>query len=367
MYNPRFTYTSEIVSFLNQIEFIRGAINAKVIPLHASENLRYRAKIKSSYYSTVIEGNPLTIQQAEEAIKKRTGATVSQHEQEVRNYWRALTFLNKSRALRINVTEEFIKRLHKIIEVRGPGRRGKQSEYRGEMPPGYLFCVRDSVTGDIDYIPPAYEDVPGLMKDLVDWITTPQNMSAPVKAALTAFQLLTIHPFSDGNGRLARALALYLLMLDGYDLNGYFTVEEYYVKDLDNYYKNLQMGLPPNYYDGRNNPDITSWITYFLKIMSEAYVGIYSSAERLHDASEGKLLELSKREIKLLQLAIRFEGRPLSLEMMAEWFEVSKRTMQEWVKDWVAIQLLEPASGVKRVTSYQLGGNYRDLKLEDIN
>ena len=363
---PKFNFTNEIVVLLSQIEYLRGLLGNKTLPLHVSKRLKKIAKIKSTHYSTYIEGNPLTIAQVEELINKRPEKSESYHHQEARNYWTALSFLGKANPMQIHISEDFIKRLHRIIEVRGPGRRGKYSEYRGATPPGVLFCVRDSVTGDVEYIPPAWEDVPGLMKELIDWINAEQTLPVPIKAAVTAYQLVTIHPFSDGNGRLARALSLYTLMLHNYDLNGFFTVEEYYANDLQQYYDSLQMGLPVNYYEGRSNPDLTPWITFFLKTMKDAFESITSSVVRLHEASAGKLLELSQREIKLLQLALRFEGRPLSLELIAEWYGVSKRTIQEWVKDWVEIGLLEPSSGKKRITSYVLGERYRKLRWQDL-
>jgi Fic family protein len=365
-YKPKFSFTPEIISLLSKIEYLRGSITGKQIPLHIEKDIKFRARLKSTHYSTAIEGNPLTIGEVESVIKQRPGETESRYAQEVRNYWRALIFLNKSVKIKI-ISEDFIKRLHRIIEVRGPGRRGKLSEYRVATPPGYLFCVRDNVTGEIDYIPPAYEDVPKLMAELVTWINTDHSLPTPVKAAVATYQLVTIHPFDDGNGRLARALALFILMQGGYDLSGYFTVEEYYVKNIQLYYGSLQMGLPVEYYNGRNDADLTPWIIFFLNTMAEAYENIANTANRLHEASQGKLLELSKKEIKLLHLALRFEDRPLTLAVMAEWFEVTKRTMQEWVKDWLEIGLLQPASGTKRITSYKLGERYQCLKLEDIN
>ena len=366
-YQPRFSYTDEIVLMLSNLEYHRALINSKPIPLHIAVNLRYQAKLKSTHYSTAIEGNPLSIHNVEEAIKQRSGDTEDRHAQEVRNYWRALTFLSKSKYLKVDISEDFIRVLHRIIEVRGPGRRGKRSTYRGQTPPGYLFCVRDDSTGEIDYIPPAYEEVPFLMTDLVEWIKTVKDMPIPIKAAIAAYQLVTIHPFDDGNGRLARALALYILMEGNYDLNGFFSVEKYYAKNLQLYYDSLQMGLPISYYEGRNNPNLTPWIIFFLKTMVEAYESISASTIRIHEATQGKLLELSSKEIKLLQLALRFEGRLLTLSLISEWFGISKRTVQDWVKDWIAIELLEPASGSTRITSYKLGKRYRDLKLEDVD
>ncbi|MEG6616632.1 Fic family protein [Peptococcaceae bacterium 1198_IL3148] len=366
VYQPKFDFTNEIVMLLSQIEYYRGLVTSKTLPLHISEKLKQRARLKTTHYSTYIEGNQLTLQQVEEVVSKRPDKEENYHEQEARNYWKALSFLNKAKYMNLPVTEDFIKKLHRIIEVRGPGRRGKKSEYRGATPPGVLFCIRDSKTGAVEYIPPYWEEVPELMKELVHWVNSEQTLPIPIKAAITAYQLVTIHPFDDCNGRLARALALYILMVNDYDLKGYFTVEEYYANDLQRYYSSLQMGLPVTYYDGRNNPNLNPWITFFLNTMAQAFKDIANSAMRLYDASEGKLLELSKREIKLLQLALRFEGRSMSLDLMAEWFEVSKRTIQEWVKDWVAIGLLQPASGKKRITSYNLGGRYADLKLSDI-
>jgi len=366
-YKPRLDFTNEIVMLLSRIEYNRGLITSKTLPLHISEQLKQRAKIKSTHYSTYIEGNQLTLQQVEEVVvNKRSDKSDSYHIQEVRNYWRALSFLSKAKNINAPITEEFIKKLHRIIEVRGLGRRGKRSEYRGVTPPGYLFCVRDSVTGSTKYIPPSWEDVQVLMKDLVEWVSNEETLPVPIKAAIASYQLVTIHPFDDCNGRLARALALYILMINSYDLNGYFTVEEYYAKNLQQYYDSLQMGLSVNYYDGRNNPNLTPWITFFLSTMHMAFKNIAESAERLYDASAGKLLELSKKEIKLLQLALRFEGRTLSLKLMAEWFDVSTRTMQDWVKDWVAIGLLEGASGKKRITAYRLGPRYKDIRLTDV-
>lgn len=366
-YQPRFTYTNDIIAMLSKIEYLRGVISSRTLPLHISRDLQLRARINSTHYSTVIEGNELSLEQVEEAVKeKEPGKSESYFKQEVRNYWRALTFLRTAKKFRYSITEDIIKRLHKIIEVRGPGRRGKMSSYRGETEPGVLFGVKDSETGHVAYIPPEYKDVPGLMADLVNWINTEKGLPVPVKAAITGYQLVTIHPFWDGNGRLTRALALYVLMLNGYDLNGYFSVEKYYARDLQRYYDGLQMGLDILYYNGRNDPDLTPWITYFLGMMAESYEEIALVTLKLHEATGGKLLELSEREIKLLELALRFKGRSLSLETMANWFDVTKRTMQEWVKDWVAIGLLEPGSGTKRITSYMVGERYRNLDIKDL-
>lgn len=124
---------------------------------------------------------------------------------------------------------------------------------RGPMPPGVLFAVYDSQTGKPDYIPPEYIDIPGLLDELVEYVNTTDDHPLIV-AAIVHYQLVTIHPFEDGNGRTARLLSGYILDINGYGFNGIGSLEEYYAYDVSEYYEAIQMELPALYYSGRNEP-----------------------------------------------------------------------------------------------------------------
>jgi len=364
-YKPRFQYNNELIKLLLYLEYCRGVVDSVVLPVNVSENLRHKARIKATHYSTAIEGNTLTLDQVKEVVRKKTYK--NETEQEVRNYWNALNFLSRARNRNMPVTEGFIKKLHAIIEVRGPGRRGGKSNYRGAMPPGILFAVWDTETGRPVYIPPSHEDVPALMRDLVEWVNSGEasDLPVPVKASIFAYQLVTIHPFGDGNGRTARAMANYILMESGYDLRGFYSVEEYYAAELDKYYASLQMGLPVNYYDGRNDPDLTPWIIFFLESMKKAYKEVVSDTRSFAESTRAKLAGLGDRDKRLLLLALRFE-RPLLPTTIAQWFEVNPKTVHNWIKEWLRIGLLEPASGKVRVRSYKIGERYRDVTIDEL-
>jgi len=364
-YKPRFQYNNKIVTLLNALEYCRGVVESVVLPFDIPEKLRYEAKVKATHYSTAIEGNPLTIQQVKETVQKKL--VKDKGEQEVRNYWDALNFLSRSRNRNITISEDFIRKLHAIIEVRGPGRRGGKSDYRGAMPPGVLFAVWDKDTGKPDYIPPYYEDVPILMSELVNWVNSREarELPPPLKSAIFAYQLVTIHPFTDGNGRTARAMANYILMQHGYDLKGFYSVEEHYSVDLASYYRSIQMGLPVNYYDGRNDPDLTTWILFFLESMYKAYKDVVKATRSYTESAKVKLAGLGEKDKRLLLLALRFE-KHLNPSTIASWFEVNPKTVHSWIKDWLRLGLLEPASGSIRIRSYKIGERYKDVTIEDL-
>ena len=130
-----------------------------------------------------------------------------------------------------------------------------------------LFAVYDSQTGKPDYIPPEYIDIPGLLDELVEYVNTTDDHLLIV-AAIVHYQLVTIHPFEDGNGRTARLLSGYILDINGYGFNGIGSLEEYYAYDVSEYYEAIQMELPALYYSGRNEPPHPEiWINYFLRMV----------------------------------------------------------------------------------------------------
>src|SRR2546423_10694502 len=79
------------------------------------------------------------------------------------------------------------------------------------------------------------------------------------------------HPYYDGNGRTARLLTTLILHRGGYDLKGLYALEEYYGRNLKDYYQALTVGASHNYYMGRAAADITQWVAYFIQGMAASF------------------------------------------------------------------------------------------------
>lgn len=189
------TLTNEILKRIVAIEQNRCSLDTVSIPVGTANRLRKNSKKKSSYASNKIEGNPLTEGQADAAIESDPHRHFLKPEQEVRNYYLALNLLEEKVGKRVPFSKELILEVQALVEKGAPK---EKIGLRGEMPPGFLFAVYDSVSGQAEYIPPEYIDIPDLLDEVVDYVNTTDDHPLII-AAIVHYQLVTIHPFEDGN------------------------------------------------------------------------------------------------------------------------------------------------------------------------
>lgn len=319
------TLSNEILKYITEIEKNRYNVSSVKLSPDVANKLRKNSKKRSSYASNKIEGNPLTEKQVDEVIESDERKHFLKPEQEVRNYFLALNYLEEKVKKKEIFSKELILDVQKLVEK---GTSKEKIGFRGPMPPGVLFAVYDSKTGNPDYIPPEYCDIPDLIDELVEYVNTTDDHPLIV-AAIVHYQLVTIHPFEDGNGRTARLLSGYIMDLNGYGFNGIGSLEEYFAYDIDEYYDSIQMGLPALYYSGRENPPHPEiWINYFLR-MVKLYSGKVCDLQFSSDAEnvEGSISYLKGKEKGLLLLLIKKHKREFTPIEISKELKVTNKTI----------------------------------------
>lgn len=346
------TLTNEILKKISSIEENRFSLSTIELPPMTQNRLRKNSKKKSSYASNKIEGNPLTENQANEVIERDEHKHFLKPEQEIRNYFLALNLLEE----KLGKREKFSKEM--ILEVQAMVEKGASKEkigLRGQMPPGVLFAVYDSVSGTPDYIPPEYIDIPELLDELVDYVNTTDDHPLII-AAVVHYQLVTIHPFEDGNGRTARLMSGYILDFYGYGFGGIGSLEEYFAYDSDEYYASLQMGLPVLYYLGRENPPHPEiWINYFLRMVELYSKKVYEISKGAQaDDLEGSISYLNAKEKELLVFLLKkrlLEFTPIEVSKM---LGVTNKTIINRCAKLTNNGFLVPNIVKQRIRSYSL-------------
>ena len=352
MFMIKVTLTNEILKKISAIDENRFSLSMIELPPMTKNRLRKNSKKKSSYASNKIEGNPLTEKQAEEAIERDEHKHFLKPEQEIRNYFLALNLLEEKLKRRETFSKEMILEVQAMVEK---GASKEKIGLRGPMPPGVLFAVYDAVTGTPDYIPPEYSDIPELLDELVNYVNTTDDHPLII-AAVVHYQLVTIHPFEDGNGRTARLMSGYILDFYGYGFNGIGSLEEYFAYDPDEYYESLQMGLPVLYYSGRENPPHPEiWVNYFLRMVElyskkvcELSKGIQS------DDLDGSLSYLNAKEKDLLVFLLKrrmLEFTPIDVSKM---IGVTNKTIINRCAKLTNNGFLVPNIVRQRIRSYSL-------------
>jgi Fic family protein len=131
----------------------------------------------------------------------------------------------------------------------------------GQWRPGGIFVVHEP-SGETVYEGPAPEQVPVLMGELVDSIVQKTSVDPIVRGAMAHLNLTMIHPFKDGNGRMARALQTLVLAKDGLLSPVFCSIEEWLGRNTDAYYDILsQVG------QGKWTPgnDALPWVRFCFK------------------------------------------------------------------------------------------------------
>ena len=344
--------TNEILKYITEIEKNRYRVSTVKMSRSVASRLRKNSKKKSSYASNKIEGNPLSEKQVDEVIDRDERKHFLKPEQEVRNYFLALNYLEEKAKKKEKLSKKLILDVQKYVEK---GASKEKIGLRGPMPPGVLFAVYDSHTGKPDYIPPEYSDIPGLLDELVEYVNTTDDHPLIV-AAIVHYQLVTIHPFEDGNGRTARLLSGYVLDINGYGFNGIGSLEEYFAYDVNEYYESIQMGLPALYYSGRNEPPHPEiWINYFLRM-----VQLYSNkvCELSEDSNTeeiiGSLSYLKGKEKELLLFLMKNYKRAFTPIEVSKEFNVTNKTIINRLSVLVKNGFVDPIMVNERIRSYKL-------------
>lgn len=356
------TLTNEILRYISEIDKNRYSVSSVKLSKNVANKLRKNSKKKSSYASNKIEGNPLSEKQVDEVIECDERKHFLKPEQEVRNYFLALNYLEEKVNQKASFSKELILEVQKLV-VKGASR--EKIGFRGPMLPGVLFAVYDSQTGNPDYIPPEYIDVPGLVDELVEYVNTTDDHPL-IMAAVVHYQLVTIHPFEDGNGRTARLLSGYIMDLNGYGFSGIGSLEEYFAYDIDEYYESIQMGLPALYYSGRENPPHPEiWVNYFLRMVRLYSKKVYDLQCSSNDADiEGSLSYLKGKEKELLLLLVKKYKREFTPIEISKELKVTNKTVINRLVILSKNGFVVPILVKQRIRSYELSEFTREHEKE---
>lgn len=297
MYSPKYSITNKILKNIGIIEAAREVIiNAPLVPAY-EKKFREEAIVRTVHHGTHIEGNELNISEAANVLKGQPIVGRDRDIQEVINYRNVINFLDYVATGEVSqgkISEAVVKKIHALtVEKILPHEQCGQ--YRNTQ-----VVVKNSLTGEITFRPPPAIEVPYQVEEFLEWLNTVKKdeIHPVLEAGITHYELVRIHPFSDGNGRMARSTATLVLFLENYDIKKFFSLEEYYDKDAARYYEALKSATLG---------ELTNWEEYFTEGLAIELTRIKGKVLRLSadvhlkEKLGGKQVFLTERQIAIME------------------------------------------------------------------
>lgn len=230
---PQPNFKDKIVADIIELEKLRGkqinsGVNRKVF-----NQLKQVFHLVESLYSARIEGNRTTI--SDYVQYKTEGKKEAQTFKEIENIEKALCFIDH--CFRENpeqpINKKFLCTLHKILtEDLSPEKEG--TRYPGDYRQGNV------VISHAAYTPPLNIKVPDYMDELINFINQPADLQdVLLKVAIAHHRLVWIHPFDNGNGRMARILTYAMLKKAKFDKISLLNTAAIFCINREQYFDNL--------------------------------------------------------------------------------------------------------------------------------
>jgi Fic family protein len=262
-FNPKYTLTNPIVHDLTIISESKAVIeHAKILPT-AEIRLRRLALVRMTQSSTAIEGNALNLRQVEDLVAGKKIEAPDRDIYEVQNYLAALKYIEKIVSKNQKFNQKIFLQIHKLV-TKNTLPKDKSGFFR--LGPVYVVRHFLGLNQKVVYTAPPTHEVPTLVNNLINWLNQEEtnNVNPIIVAGIVHQEIAAIHPFTDGNGRVARAISTLVLYQRGYGFRKLFALEDFYNLDRSKYYQAINTGE-----QYKKDKDLTSWLSYFVKGFKE--------------------------------------------------------------------------------------------------
>lgn len=247
------------------------------------ESLKQRAVIESSESSNRLEGITVSRERLEALIQEGPSSRpMNRPEEEVAGYRDALSLIHESAAnmpFTVNVVLQLHQTLFRYVGAQGGQFKPNDNEIV-ERIDGKVVRVRFRPVSAVE-TPQAMEDLAELHRQAIE----AQGQEPLVAIPLTVLDFLCIHPFLDGNGRMARLLTLLLLYQQGHQVGRYISIERIYEESKESYYETLEASSR-GWHEAEH--DAFPWLTYFWGVLLRAYKELEQRVGSLRTARGSK-------------------------------------------------------------------------------
>lgn len=353
---PHFTWDDAAINTLfGEVRLLQGQLMGRMNALgfSAKEEATLGALTLDVMKSSEIEGERLNYDEVRSSIARRLGIATgglvpsSRHVEGV-----VEMMLDATQRYAESLTEERLAGWHAALFP--TGHSGPYAIEVGRYRTGEMQVVSGAMGKErVHYhaVPP--KRVKAEMDQFLAWFNADNGMDPVLKAALAHFRFIIIHPFDDGNGRMARALTDLLLARSEGSGQRFYSMSGQILAERKQYYQVLQNVQ-------HSTGDITKWLLWFLHCLKSAMQGTEDATQRIlakaHFWEQHEHTPINERQRFMLnKLLDGLEGK-LKTSKWAKMTKTSSDTALRDIKDLIGKGILRPTDEGGRSVNYVLVG-----------
>jgi Fic family protein len=351
-------YEPKLSKILINIRYLQGNLIGKMTNLgfNLQEESTLQTLTQDVIKTSEIEGEYLNKEQVRSSIAKRIGIELNDSSVISSRNVDAMVevMLDATRNFNSSLTKERLFSWHAALFP--TGRSGLQKitvgNWRSEES-GEMQIVSGAYGNEkIHYEAPSYEKLEREMDYFLKWINSKADMDLVIKAAIAHFWFVTIHPFDDGNGRIARAIADMLLARSENTYQRFYSMSSQIQLKRNHYYNILEKCQ-------KGSLDISEWIEWFLNCLKDAVI---ESSQML----DGILL---KAKFWKIHFSVNFNNRQRMIINLildgdfygnlnsSKWAKIAKCSQDTALRDinhLIELEILQKSEASGRSTNYSL-------------
>lgn len=259
--------------------------------------------------SSQMEGASTTRVKAKEMLQKAMRPR-DKSQQMIANNYETIRFIAENR--HTNLTPELLLHIHELMTHKTLDNNSEAGQFRNSDD----IVVGDGITGEVAHTPPPSSEIPKFIDNLCEFFNAKDSTTfihPIIRGIVMHFMIGYIHPFTDGNGRTARALFYWYMLRRGYWLTEYLSISRVIAKSKRQYEKAYL-------YTEADEMDLGYFVSYHLRVLQQAFeqLKIYLQRKQIERAATHIFLRKGTLNARQAQILKDFEDAPTQMITASE-------------------------------------------------
>jgi Fic family protein len=355
-HNFKFVITDYMQRALHQFDLHIGGTLGSNIGIAETDKTKFiiSSIMEEAISSSQMEGANTTRKKAKEMIQQAQKPKNKSEQMIMNNF---ITMKHIVQHKDEEITPEGLLYIHQLIS----NKTLDDPEDEGRFRDNDDIHVVNQVNSEIVHIPPAKDELEGLIKDLCFFFNheTDNFIHPIVKGCIIHFMIGWIHPFTDGNGRTARTVFYWYMLKKGYWLTEYLSISRI-IKDTKNQYEKAYL------YTEIDDNDLSYFITYHIRTMEKAFEALkeYITRKQKEVFQAAKFMKIplvNERMAQILKIVNDDSDRILHVKEIENRFNISSFTARSDLKTLVDLGFLDVIQVNKKKQNFIKSRNFEEI------